>query len=267
MPKSKVRKKRTITQGGIGRGHGQPYGFTIRSTQRPASGAERFDEWLTGTVTLPFAVIATAVALCVTIVLAFATVALDRHTRAFETAPVCTAGLSVGCLTAIPATIQDVSSRGDGRGPMTYYVDLSGAAPANGEIDMAGQDPLWNVALVGDEVTALVWNGAVVRIEDADVIGDTSMAPEVHSMLVQGFLISGVVWILAGAYVLLRLGDVMWTRRLIPAGPPLFIALFSFPLGTLIGDQSASLTEAVGFGVSLTVLAALVQTYVWFRDR
>jgi hypothetical protein len=265
MPKSKARKKRA--QGRNGREYGQGYRFTTRSQHRAVSGPVQLDDWLTDRVTLPFAVIATAVALCVTVVLAFATVALDRDTRAFEDAPVCTAGKSVGCLTAIPATIQARSQYGGGKAPTTYYVDLSGAAPANGEIDMAGQNALWNVAAAGDEVTAFVWNGAVVRVDDAGVSGDTSMAPGARSMLAQGFLISGVVWILVGVYTLLRLCDVAWTRRLVPAGPSLLVALVSFPLGALIGDQSESLTAAMAFGIGFSAFAALFETYRWLRYR
>lgn len=267
MPKSKARTKRTITQGRNDREYRRAYGVTTRSTRGPASDPAQFDDWLMDRVTLPFAAIATAVALCVTVVLAFATVALDRDTREFETAPVCAAGQSAGCLTAIPATIQVRSQYGGGRAPTTYFVDLTGAAPANGEIDMSGENAVWDVAAAGDAVTAFVWNGAVVRVEDAGVSGDTSMAPAMQSMLVQGFLISGFVWILVGVYVLLRLGDVRWTRYLIPAGPPLFVALFSFPIGALIGHQTESLTAAVAWGVGFIVFAALFQTYRWFRDR
>lgn len=268
MAKSKARKKRAITQGRDDREHGSSaYGFAGRSARGSVSGPAQFDDWLADRIRPLFAVIAIAVALCTAVVLASATKALDRDTREFETAPVCAAGRSVGCLIAIPATIQVRSQYGGGRAPTTYYVDLSGAAPANGEIDMAGQNALWNVATAGDEVTAFVWNGAVARVEDAGVSGDTSMAPGMQSMLVQGFLISCAVWILVGGYVLLRLGDVTWTRRLVPAGPPLFTALFSFPLGALVGDQSESLTVAVVFGVGSVVFAALVQTFLWLRNR
>lgn len=265
MPKSRVRKKRPSTQDRPVWTRGGPNRFTM--ARGSGSGVEQFDDWLTEAITPLAAVIATAIVLCATLILAHATIALDRDTRAFENAPLCNHGQSAGCLTPVPATIQLRGQLGGQRAPSIYYVQLSGAAPANGHIQMAGQNALWNVARAGDEVTAFVRNRAVVRIEDAGVSGDTTAAPSMQSMLAEGFLISGVVWTLAALYLLLRVCGVGWSRPLIAAGPLLFVAVISFPVGALIGHQSESLAVAMGTGLGIVAFAAVIQAFVWLRSR
>jgi len=62
-------------------------------------------------------------------------------------------------------------------------------------------------ATAGDRATAIIWNGALVRIEDNGVDGDTSQAPGVQTVLVQGLRIASAVWILTSALFAARIAQ------------------------------------------------------------
>jgi hypothetical protein len=112
---------------------------------------------------------------CATVTLAIVLGAEERDLQAFENTPACIAGQSVGCQVEMPVTIEDRGQPGSSTN-FVYYLDVSGAALADGRIELLGQSALWKAASAGDSATAIVWNGAVVHIEDNGVDGDTSQA-------------------------------------------------------------------------------------------
>jgi hypothetical protein len=153
-------------------------------------------------------------------------------------------------------------------------MDLTGPEPANGRIQMTGANALWKTALIGDPVTAYVWNGAVVRVEDVGVSGDTSVAPELQDILVQGLLISGVVWIFTAAYFTARLWQIRtgrpdgWIHRLAPLGIPLALAALAFPGGAIFGENINELLASVTrIGVGVPAAYAPFQVYQWLQYR
>jgi hypothetical protein len=270
MPKSKARKKRPPqrsagasasfdTRPGVGGARGSrgwdPSG---------RNGSEGFDAWMVTTWRLRWAVLVTLVAIGTTVVLALVLSAFERDARAFENAAVCGPGRSVGCLTEIPVTIVD---RGEtGRKNPQYYLDLSGDAPADGEIYLPGETALWDSVSGGDNGVAIVWDGAVVRVEDdsvGGVEGDTGQAPGVRTLLVEGFLIAAAVWALASVVCTARIADYElgdgdgWTRRLVPLEIPLSCAVAAFLVGALAGQGSESLAASVGVGGGVTAFVCL----------
>lgn len=277
MPKSKVRKKhpqRTSSLSVERRAYQeQPSRHGFRTGGRSALGASAdFDNWVTAIWTLRWTLVAVGISICGTVILAFVLGAVERDARAYANAPVCAAGASVGCQMEIPVTIQDHGEGGSSRDPI-YYLDLSGAAPADGQIDLPGQTTLWYSATAGDSATAIVWNGAVVRIEDDGIEGDTIQAPGIHVVLVQGLLISGVVWIITSVLFAARIAawsqsvDSGWARALPPLQMPAFLATIFFPFGALIGQTHESLNESVATGGGLTAFAAVWVAVSWLRHR
>jgi hypothetical protein len=275
MPKSKVRKKRPQQRSAVAPAwRDDPYRSPGRASWPRSAPSEpgEFDAWMTDTFTLRWTVLVTLATVCAAVVLALVLGAENRDLQAFENAPICAAGRSVGCQAEIPVTIEDRGQYGSSKDP-TYYVDVSGAAPADGRIELPGQSALWNAATAGDSATAIVWNGVVVRIEDNGVDGDTSEAVGVRTVLVEGLLIAAIVCAAASAVLTARvaqsrLGDEDgWTRILVPLEAPALLASLFFPVGALIGQESESLTTSVALGGGLTAFGCLVLVFNRLRNR
>jgi hypothetical protein len=280
MPKSKVKKKHPQPRAHVESAEEYARGNLSRYPRdkrfRSPSGAGMlvdFDDWLTAKWILRWTLLVCAAAVGATVILAFVVGADERDARVYQNAPVCASGQSAGCLVEIPVTIQDRGQTG-GKSPI-YYVDLAGTAPAEGEVDLPGQTALWSSVSARDTGTAIVWNGAVVRIDDDNgVDGDTGEAPGVRTVLVQGLLISGVVWILATAVFAARIAQADrgreaggWTRLLVPLEIPALLAMIFFPVGALIGQEHESLTVSVGIGAGLTAAAVAFPVCSWLRNR
>lgn len=275
MPKSKVRKKRPQQRSSAASSwRDEPYRASRYSSWRGSSpsGLAEFDTWMTSTLMLRWTVLVALAAVCASVILAVVLGAEERDLRAFENAPVCAAGQSVGCQAEIPVTIENRGQSGSSKDP-TYYLDLSGAAPADGQIEMPGQSALWNAAAVGDSATAIVWNGVVVSIEDDGVEGDTSQAFGVRTVLVEGLLIAAIVWAAAAVIFAARIAESRrgyedgWTRVLVPLELPALLAAIFFPIGAIIGQANESLTVSVALGAGLTALGCAVLVFNWLRNR
>lgn len=270
MPKSRVRKKRPQQRPAADRA-GWDAG-TNASWRRSPNRAADFDPWMIDTWTPRWTLLVTFILVCTTVILAMVLSAEQRDLHSFETAPMCGPGQTVGCQLRIPVTIQDRGQSGTSKNP-SYYLDVSGAAPADGQIDLASQDALWNSATAGDSATAVVWNGAVVRIDDNGVVGDTSQAPYVRTLLVGGFLLAAAVWALVSALYTTRVVQTNrsdengWTRHLVPLEIPALIAAICFPIGAMIGTQMESFTVSVASGAGLTAIACIFLLFRQLADR
>lgn len=278
MPKSKARRKRPQprpSSTSTGR-------YNSPDSLPTASDPARFDAWMAVTWRLGWTILAGLACLCTTVILAFVLRAQQHDVQVFENAPTCAPGESVGCRMLIPVTIESRGQSGSSKDP-TYYLDLSGLAPADGAIDLPGQTALWNEAVAGDSATAIVWDGAVVRIEDEgiddsgdaviEVSGDTSQAPGVRTVLIEGMLITAAVGVAASLVFALRIAQSHrgavdgWTRLLVPLELPALLAPFCFAIGVLLGQRNESLTEAVAVGAGLTAFASVILVFTWLRNR
>jgi len=274
MPKSKVRKKRPQQRtGGASAWQSgyRPPGYPPRRPQAPRT-PDEFDTWVISTWRLRWTLLVTFAAVCATVVCAMVLGTDERGLQAYENAPICASGQNVGCRAEIPVTVEDRGQSGSTKDP-TYYVDVSGAAPADGQIDLPSQSALWNSATAGDSATAIVWDGVVTRIDDNGVDGDTSQAPGIRVVLVQGLLIAFAVWIIASAVFVARIaqstrGDEEgWTRHLAPLEIPALLAAIFFPISAVIGQKSDSLIVSVAVGGGLTALAGVYFVVSWRRNR
>jgi hypothetical protein len=227
---------------------------------RPSS-IDEFDAWLTRTWTVRGAAIALAVAMCAAVAFAIA-LGVDLHEQdLIDNAPYCLSATETDCELPLTATIQD---RGDthGRNPI-YYLDLTGPQPADGRFNLPEESDLWDSAISGETVTAMVWNGAVVQIVDDSAAGDTDNAPAVAITQFAALLAFAGVCSLAFAMLLIRISQVAhghrngWSRKLVPFNPVALAAVFLFPVGALAGVQFESISLALLCGAGLPSIAAI----------
>ena len=155
-------------------------------------------------------------------------------------APNCAVSTPVGgCLDMPNATIESKSDTG-GKDP-SYLLNLSGPAPADGEIRMANQYPIWNAVSPGDSVIATIWHGKVVAITDYVNTGDTSDAPAIDVILYEGLFFGALMWAVIFALFAFRCRALRngfaqnWTRRIVP----FHIALILGGLGLFLGSYLA----------------------------
>ena len=288
MPKSKSRKRRAQPRPTA---HTQPAkspagNTTTRDTRftrmnlgtdyrrRRRAGPDDFDAWLTGTWTVRRAGVALVLAICATAALAIALLVNLHEQDLFDNAPYCLSATETNCEQVLTATIQDRGEiRGGSKSAPVYYLDLTGPQPADGRFDLPEESDLWGGAASGDTVTAYAWHGAVVRILDGSVAGDTDNAPAVGITRLAALLASAGVCSLAFAILLIRIVQVShghkhgWSRKLVPFNFFAMCAALFFPVGAIVGSQFESIPISLLGGAGLTSIAAIYVLVIWLRTR
>lgn len=135
------------------------------------------------------------------------------------------------------------------------------------------ESSLWDGAATGDSVTAIVWNGAVMRIVDGGEEGDTDNAPTVGITRLAALLSSAGVCSLAFAMLLMRVFQARhadaygWSTMLVPFNPVALSAAILFPIGAVVGSQFESITVSLLCGAGLASFAAIYVLVNWLRSR
>lgn len=232
-----------------------------RANSGTGSVAERFDTLLAAT-SLRGVVVMLVLSLVATVLLGVFAVRANSAQEQYAHAPNCAVSTPAsGCLGMASVTIVGKTTNG-GKAP-SYWLDLSGPAPADGQITMANQYPVWNEVSQGDQVTATVWHGRVVAITDYVDTGDTSNAPAIDVTLYDGLFLGAFVW--TGMFALfafrvraLRDGAVQnWTRAVAPLCFFLFPGGFGLGFGAFVSAQEdASPVWALGTGFCLAAITA-----------
>jgi len=232
---------------------------------------EAFDEWLTETLSVRWTAVMLVVAICAAVAFDLGTRAKLHEQEVFDKAPLCASAADTDCKVERTATIQNkdyVRSK-----PRTYYLVLADSQGSSGRIDLPSSKPLWEYAVVGDDVTVLSWHGHPVRVIDGDVAGDTLDAPAWATVTYEVLLASALVWVVAFAALSLRIfqvgrwADNGWNRVLVPVNPVALTAVIFFPIGSLVGRQSGSFLVALVSGAAVPAFTSLYLLVNWLRHR
>lgn len=88
---------------------------------------------------------------------------------AYENAAVCTGSATNGCVQKLKATVVDTGSYAR-NSDYTFWIEITGPGIPDQQFNLGGEDPgsLADDAHSAGSVTALLWKGRVVRVEDAD---------------------------------------------------------------------------------------------------
>lgn len=95
---------------------------------------------------------------------------------AYENAAPCKGSATAGCVQQVQATIVDTGSYAQGSTSRTYWIEITGPGIPAQQFNLGGGDPagLMSAAQSAGTITARLWQGRVVEVEDA---GTTSPGP------------------------------------------------------------------------------------------
>jgi hypothetical protein len=164
--------------------------------------------------------------------------------RALQDAPVCTSApvAHTDCVQDVHVFVDRAwSTEGGSRYPSSYYVTLSGPAPAEGTIQLTAY--YWLPTGPDDSGDALVWRGQVVAMLGGDRI-ETVDAPRLEADRDLNWLVAAALGVVAFLSVLLamftRLKHTVWRHALTM---PSVLAAGSFAVGAGIGAQPAAFPQ------------------------
>ena len=186
----------------------------------------------------------TGVAAVVTLIVGGFFEHFESAARALDAAPVCSAGTAQGtqCLESRPATVEQTGTT-NYSDATSYWIDLGGLGRFPEQVVMSGRgDGVWAVAADGDKVTATLWRGTVVRVEDDGVVSATTADPGVRAAEWLGgtsIPLSLTVVLLWGAAIARR------RRRRAPAGPQAAAAALVLTTGMVVFPLVLTFTEQI----------------------
>jgi hypothetical protein len=95
---------------------------------------------------------------------------------AYENAAVCKGSVTDGCVRQVKATVVDTGSYARSSGDYTFWIEIGGPGIQDQQFNLGGGDPggLATSAQTAGTVTAMLWKGRVVEVEEA---GTTSPGP------------------------------------------------------------------------------------------
>lgn len=193
--------------------------------------------------------------------------------QAFKDAPACASASAAapGCVLNVPVVVVRAwTESSGGRNPtFSYYVDLSGPAPADGTLQLSRSYYL----PTGDtgSTDALVWRGHVAALLDTGQEFDTPSTPAVLTDVDLNWLVAAALCTLALLAVLLSLltslRHSLWRYAVVI--PPV-IAAISFTIGAAAGYEPDAGHAGLYIGTTifgfLAVISALVSLKV-YRER
>ena len=236
------------------------------------SATERFDAALAAT-SLRGVVVMFVLSLLATVLLGVFAVHANSAQDQYAHAPNCAVRTPAsGCLGMVSVTIVSKTTNG-GKSP-SYWLDLSGPAPADGQITMANQYPVWNEVSQGDQATATIWHGRVVAITDYVDTGDTSNAPAIDVTLYDGLFLGAFVW--AGMFALFSFrvralrneATGNWTRAVVPLYFVLILGGFGLGFGAFVSAQEdSSPVWDLGTGICLAAIGGMYSAWSAWRHR
>lgn len=192
--------------------------------------------------------------------------------QALQNASVCApaSAARTDCRLDIPVTVGRAWTESKGRFGSTYYVALSGPAPADGTIQLTA--PYWKPAGPDENAIALVWRGQVVAVlNSSDDQYDAVDGPRLAADQDLNWLVAAALWALVFLAVPLslftRLKRSIWRHAL--TTPPVLAAV-SFTFGAVAGAEPDSsghvgLYVGAGFFAFFALIAALVSRNL-YRD-